>query len=225
MTCSDAPIFFEYRARKLRMERTLGTTTCSKGHIHPPWNTTGLLRIAKCESVCGFCQKETKTAANLRKHVAIHIKNEALNLTIAEGSSGRGRFCEADANAGPREITHSLERDSSLSHMSQLSSSDSESNASRSNASPPCPRITLPSTPESFSPSAVLMSMHAHQHQHQPGMQSSSRASYTPGTPSNHAALMLPHSVSQPNTPLAVPLPFSYPYTSQSSAAAPVPVP
>jgi hypothetical protein len=43
------------------------TTTCSKGHVHPSWNTTGILRIAKCESVCGFCQKETKTAANLRK--------------------------------------------------------------------------------------------------------------------------------------------------------------
>ena len=26
------------------------------------------------------------------QHVAIHIKNEGLNLTIAEGSSGRGRL-------------------------------------------------------------------------------------------------------------------------------------
>ncbi|KAL3426785.1 hypothetical protein PVAG01_00294 [Phlyctema vagabunda] len=68
------------------------SVTCSKGHVHPPWNTTGVLRIAKCESVCGFCQRETKTAANLRKHVAIHIKNEGLNLTVAEGSSGRGRI-------------------------------------------------------------------------------------------------------------------------------------
>ncbi|KAH6680909.1 hypothetical protein B0J14DRAFT_684383 [Halenospora varia] len=74
------------------MERSLRNTTCSKGHTHPPWNTTGILRVAKCESICGFCQKETKTAANLRKHVAIHIKNERLNLTIAEGSSGRGRL-------------------------------------------------------------------------------------------------------------------------------------
>ncbi|TVY34203.1 hypothetical protein LSUB1_G008047 [Lachnellula subtilissima] len=207
MPCLDSPLFFEYRARKLRMERTLGNTTCSKGHVHPPWNTTGLLRIAKCESVCGFCQKETKTAANLRKHVAIHIKNEALNLTIAEGSSGRGRL----------EITHALERDSSLSHISQLSSSDSDSNASRSNASPPCPQHTLPSTPESFSPSAVLMSMHAHHHQPQhvhPGMQSNSRASYPTATAS--AALMLPHA--HPNTPL----PFSYPYTTHSNSA-PVP--
>lgn len=46
---------------------SLGTTTCSKGHVHPPWNVAGVLRIARCQSVCGFCQKETKTAANLRK--------------------------------------------------------------------------------------------------------------------------------------------------------------
>ena len=51
----------------MSLESTLGNTTCSKGHVHPPWNTTGVLSIAKCESVCGFCQKETKTAANLRK--------------------------------------------------------------------------------------------------------------------------------------------------------------
>jgi hypothetical protein len=89
-------------------DNSLKNTYCSRGHIHPPWNTTGVLRIAKCESVCGFCQKETKTAANLRKvssqlkgqlneadkekHVAIHIKNEGMNLSIAEGSSGRGRL-------------------------------------------------------------------------------------------------------------------------------------
>ncbi|RAL58418.1 hypothetical protein DID88_005123 [Monilinia fructigena] len=36
--------------------------------------------------------KETDTAAKLRKHVAIHIKNEGLNLTIAEAASGRGRL-------------------------------------------------------------------------------------------------------------------------------------
>lgn len=46
---------------------TAANTTCHKGHDHPPWPTSGILRIAKCESVCGFCQKETKTAANLRK--------------------------------------------------------------------------------------------------------------------------------------------------------------
>jgi len=95
----------------MSLEPVAGNTTCSKGHIHPPWPTTGILRIAKCESVCGFCQKETNTAANLRKvgsmapgpsltltradifqHVAIHIKNEGLSLSIAEGSSGRGRL-------------------------------------------------------------------------------------------------------------------------------------
>jgi hypothetical protein len=53
--------------RTMSLESTLGNTTCSKGHLHPPWNTTGVLSIAKCESICGFCQKETKTAANLRK--------------------------------------------------------------------------------------------------------------------------------------------------------------
>ncbi|KAH8600110.1 hypothetical protein B0O99DRAFT_504104 [Bisporella sp. PMI_857] len=71
---------------------TLRNTVCGKGHTHPPWSTTGVLRIDKCETVCGFCQKHTNTAANLRKHVAIHIKNERLNLIIAEGSSGRGRL-------------------------------------------------------------------------------------------------------------------------------------
>jgi len=80
---------------------SLSNTICNKGHTHPPWNTTGILSIAKCESVCGFCQKETKTAANLRKHVAIHIKNERLNLTIAEGSSGRGRLEILSASRSP----------------------------------------------------------------------------------------------------------------------------
>ncbi|KAF7862616.1 hypothetical protein EAF04_007489 [Stromatinia cepivora] len=78
--------------RRMDRESSLPPTTCSRGHTHPPWNTSGVLRIAKCESVCGFCMKETDTAAKLRKHVAIHIKNERLNLTIAEAASGRGRL-------------------------------------------------------------------------------------------------------------------------------------
>ncbi|CAD6443847.1 45d2517d-ab71-480c-88e9-289a4eab1bf9 [Sclerotinia trifoliorum] len=78
--------------RRMDRESSLPATTCSRGHTHPPWNTSGVLRIAKCESVCGFCMKETDTAAKLRKHVAIHIKNEGLNLTIAEAASGRGRL-------------------------------------------------------------------------------------------------------------------------------------
>lgn len=31
-------------------------------------------------------------SADKVQHVAIHVKNEGLNLTIAEGSSGRGRL-------------------------------------------------------------------------------------------------------------------------------------
>ena len=58
----------------MSLEAALRNTTCSKGHRHPPWNTTGVLRIAKCESVCGFCQKETKTAANLRKVRFLGVK-------------------------------------------------------------------------------------------------------------------------------------------------------
>ncbi|RDW94984.1 hypothetical protein BP5796_00747 [Coleophoma crateriformis] len=91
--------------------------TCSKGHVHPPWVTTGVLKISKCESICGFCQKETKTAANLRKHVAIHIKNEGLNLTIAEGSSGRGRL-EMPPTVIPQEATSS--RSSSTTENSPI---------------------------------------------------------------------------------------------------------
>lgn len=68
------------RSRMMSLETTLGNTTCSKGHVHPPWNTTGVLRIAKCESVCGFCQKETKTAANLRK-VSDATSNEEYSVS------------------------------------------------------------------------------------------------------------------------------------------------
>ncbi|CZR68387.1 uncharacterized protein PAC_18286 [Phialocephala subalpina] len=148
----------------MSLEPTLGNTTCSKGHIHPPWNTTGVLRIAKCESVCGFCQKETKTAANLRKHVAIHIKNEGLNLTIAEGSSGRGRLEMPSAQ---------LERGhSSSSRFSQ--ERDDEHDYKRAHG---------PST-ESFSASSVLMSMS--QRSSYPGYTSSmsSYPSYTYSSPS-----------------------------------------
>ena len=69
MTCSRRQIGLDHRGRrsKMSLESVLRNTTCSKGHTHPPWNTAGVLRIAKCESICGFCHKETKTAANLRK--------------------------------------------------------------------------------------------------------------------------------------------------------------
>ncbi|TGO39475.1 hypothetical protein BHYA_0053g00300 [Botrytis hyacinthi] len=97
--------------RRMDRESSLPSTTCSRGHTHPPWNTTGVLRIAKCESVCGFCMKETDTAAKLRKHVSVHIKNEGLNLTIAEAASGRGRL-----EAPTHKSSH--ERSGSTSHYS-----------------------------------------------------------------------------------------------------------
>lgn len=47
-----------------------------------------------CESKKGQRAKELLHCliADQIQHVAIHIKNERLNLTIAEGSSGRGRL-------------------------------------------------------------------------------------------------------------------------------------
>ncbi|KAH8805735.1 hypothetical protein F5884DRAFT_737089 [Xylogone sp. PMI_703] len=92
---------------------SLGSITCGKGHIHPPWNRSRVLPIAKWETLCGFCLKETKTAANLRKacsglsHAAIHIKNERLDLTIAEGTSGRGRL-EMPVHKSKRKRTMSI---------------------------------------------------------------------------------------------------------------------
>ncbi|PMD41158.1 hypothetical protein L207DRAFT_543437 [Hyaloscypha variabilis F] len=133
----------------MSLESTLGNTTCSKGHLHPPWNTTGVLSIAKCESICGFCQKETKTAANLRKHVAIHIKNEGLNLTIAEGSSGRGRL------EMPTAQLHS-ERTSSISSSRISTADDEEMDTSDPSASMSAYRRPPPTD---FSPSQVLLSM------------------------------------------------------------------
>lgn len=156
------------------METLLRNTTCSKGHTHPPWNTTGILRIAKCESICGFCQKETKTAANLRKHVAIHIKNERLNLTIAEGSSGRGRL----------EMPQTFDRESSsssrisdVSHEMDIETIPRRDSAVNRHQRP----IPHHANTDPFSPSAVLMSMNQH-----PG---SSRSSYSA-------------SYSQPTTPI-----------------------
>lgn len=72
--------------RTMSLQGTLGNTTCSKGHLHPPWNTTGVLSIAKCESVCGFCQKETKTAANLRK-VCFMVGNFPISCDVADRNS------------------------------------------------------------------------------------------------------------------------------------------
>ncbi|PMD58562.1 uncharacterized protein K444DRAFT_531650 [Hyaloscypha bicolor E] len=134
----------------MSLETALGNTTCSKGHVHPPWNTTGVLSIAKCESICGFCQKETKTAANLRKHVAIHIKNEGLNLTIAEGSSGRGRL------EMPTAQLHS-ERGSSISSSHISMADDDEMDASDPSSSMSV--YQRPPVAADFSPSQVLMSM------------------------------------------------------------------
>ncbi|PBP22011.1 hypothetical protein BUE80_DR007145 [Diplocarpon rosae] len=151
----------------------VGTTTCSKGHLHSAWNTTGVLRIAKCESVCGFCQKETKTAANLRKHVAIHIRNEGLDLSIAEGSSGRGRLempqtpsSQAPPCSTDRERSSYLSRQTSTSTTTSTSASTSHSDSDSmdTDLSLPYNRSYLPPASDAFSPSAVLMSMATHSH-------------------------------------------------------------
>ncbi|KUJ06514.1 uncharacterized protein LY89DRAFT_603275 [Mollisia scopiformis] len=166
----------------MSLEPTLGNTTCSKGHVHPPWNTTGVLRIAKCESVCGFCQKETKTAANLRKkHVAIHIKNEGLSLTIAEGSSGRGRLEMPSAQ---------LERGLSSSSRFSQDRDDDHSDALSY-------RRPIGPSNDSFSASSVLMSMSQRSSYPAYSANSSSYPSYTyssPSTPSPVTAFT--HSMS-----------------------------
>lgn len=174
-------------SRVMSLEPVAGNTTCSKGHVHPPWPTTGILRIAKCESVCGFCQKETKTAANLRKHVAIHIKNEGLNLSIAEGSSGRGRL-EMPAAQLERATSTSTTSSSRTSHV--YDDDDKMSIASSS-------QYGYKRPPDSFSPSAVLMSM-------------ASRSSYPPYT---HQS-----SYSQPTTPTPITT-FSPPPTTSMTGS------
>ncbi|KAG9236561.1 hypothetical protein BJ875DRAFT_439248 [Amylocarpus encephaloides] len=187
------------------METLLRTTTCSKGHTHPPWNTIGVLRIEKCESICGFCQKETKTAANLRKHVAIHIKNERLNLIIAEGSSGRGRL----------EMPHAFDREStSSSRLSQISDDvGSDAVMLRESSGSSRQRSSHSSTTSSFSPSAVLMSMHQ-PHSHA-GI---ARTSYQGNTvPTLQGSQAQASSLSYPYTyPTAGPVAASYGAHEQS---------
>ncbi|KAM3066650.1 hypothetical protein ACMFMF_010156 [Clarireedia jacksonii] len=160
MTTQTQFVYYDLKlncSRAMERRSSLPATTCSKGHTHPPWNTTGILRIAKCETVCGFCQKETDTAAKLRKHVAIHIKNEGLNLTIAEAASGRGRL----------EITPSSSHDpsassSSSSHIMSIGKEQHHQSAySSSSISPytniaqrPSYSIPTPSMPTSYSTNA-----------------------------------------------------------------------
>ena len=76
-------------------------------HAHE-WTKSGVLSIAKCETICNFCisGKEYKPASALRKvryyyeeakklrltsikHVLTHIKNERLPLTLEHSVSGR----------------------------------------------------------------------------------------------------------------------------------------
>ncbi|CAG8979234.1 hypothetical protein HYALB_00011904 [Hymenoscyphus albidus] len=178
------------------METLLRNTTCSKGHTHPPWNTTGVLRVEKCESICGFCQKETKTAANLRKHVAIHIKNERLNLTIAEGSSGRGRL----------EMPQTFERESSSgSRLSYFSDETDASSSARRNNGLARVRSNQGSSADPFSPSAVLMSMH------QPHSQSGISRSYPSSSTSTPTSQGLTSSNHQSV--------YSYPYSTPTTTS------
>ncbi|ESZ94857.1 hypothetical protein SBOR_4733 [Sclerotinia borealis F-4128] len=142
--------------RRMDRESSLPSTTCSRGHTHPPWNITGVLRIAKCESVCGFCMKETDTAAKLRKHVAIHIKNEGLNLTIAEAASGRGRL-EVLSHQSSHDTSGSSSHYPSHGHITPLEdehpqftySSHTPSYSSYSPA-PPYPPASLTPSPSPY---------------------------------------------------------------------------
>ncbi|CZT13584.1 uncharacterized protein RCO7_10829 [Rhynchosporium graminicola] len=201
----------------------LGTTTCSKGHVHPPWSTTGVLRIAKCESVCGFCQKETKTAANLRKHVAIHIKNEGLKLSIAEGSSGRGRL-EMPTTA---PLDHRPSRSTSSYFSSQTDDSDSNSmdtdptsmSSYKRSFNPP-PNSSSNQNPQQqqqdfFSPSAVLMSMASKPHASYPPYNMS--ASTSPFQGYNTHGQTYSHSPSPSLTPQPYPSTSSYPSSSTNT--------
>ncbi|KAA8568991.1 hypothetical protein EYC84_007960 [Monilinia fructicola] len=63
--------------------------------------------------------KETDTAAKLRKHVAIHIKNEGLNLTIAEAASGRGRL-EVPSQKSTHDSSGSPSHYTSHGHITPL---------------------------------------------------------------------------------------------------------
>ena len=78
-------------------------------HAHE-WTKSGVLSIAKCETICNFCSsgKEYKPASALRKvryyvkeakklrltsikHVLIHIRKERLPLTLEHSVSGRSK--------------------------------------------------------------------------------------------------------------------------------------
>jgi len=58
---------------------------CKKESHHHTWKTEGVLTIERCETVCGFCDKEFKYGWFLRRHVRdVHTKEYA-NLTVNEG--------------------------------------------------------------------------------------------------------------------------------------------
>ncbi|KAK6581948.1 hypothetical protein PZA11_005645 [Diplocarpon coronariae] len=216
--------------------REVGTTTCSKGHLHSPWNTTGVLRIAKCESVCGFCQKETKTAANLRKHVAIHIKNEGLDLSIAEGSSGRGRLempqvlssqappCSARRKRSSSYVLGQTSASSSTStSATSTSTSQSDSDSMETGPALPYKRSYLPPASDAFSPSAVRMSMVMHSH---PAYTLSASTSPTPYQNPTAGYTHPPAYTQPPPAPRShsnPPSPFSLPSTGYTPALLPPP--
>ncbi|RDL32014.1 uncharacterized protein BP5553_09416 [Venustampulla echinocandica] len=198
------------------MEAVLSNTTCSKGHTHPPWNTIGILRIEKCES-----------------HVAIHIKNERLSLTIAEGSSGRGRL----------EMPPSFDRESSssssrVSHLSDEMDRNSAS-ARRESTSTRSHRFSQPLQGESYSPPTIQMSMHHPNSQPHTGRtayvsNSSSDTPFIPTTdPQSLASTPLPsysyhyppalNAPSTPSTSSLTTIPQTQPYSAALNAAYPNP--
>ena len=73
---------------------------CQNSNHHHKWPRSGLLSIAKCENIYGFCQshdtnksvKLYKPASALRKHVARHIKNSNLQIELEKCGGGRPRL-------------------------------------------------------------------------------------------------------------------------------------
>ncbi|PBP23702.1 hypothetical protein BUE80_DR005422 [Diplocarpon rosae] len=120
----------------------VGTTTCSKGHLHSAWNTTGVLRIAKCE-------KGDEDGSEFEK---------ARRDTHPERRTG-------PVDSRGKQWTRPIASTSTTTSTS-ASTSHSDSDSMDTDPSLPYNRSYLPPASDAFSPSAVLMSMATHSHSH-----------------------------------------------------------
>ncbi|KAH8593407.1 hypothetical protein B0O99DRAFT_627116 [Bisporella sp. PMI_857] len=98
---------------------------CSRrGHLHPRWGQYGEICIQKCENICHFCEKKFATAANLRKHVSLHIKNDNMNLTIRASSSGRSKVgmnrVSVEPGTNKTKATQTASNDTDVLHESPV---------------------------------------------------------------------------------------------------------